>query len=294
MNKFLTCKIKQLTGEWVENRRSINRAMRCTCGINSEAETWISAPPPFIVASSYWLPTNAHRYIWKCGKLVAGKTQPSSSSLDVSSWTVRQWLRWCWVRGASIPDRTRSWLLETKELLVFSVVQNEERSNTMAMDFMRNKPNPQYNNNISTNEWKNWALNVHTPIEFCLWIVICIQWLFTIGSDRNRDWEGGETGDEWECMIRVIETWFYYLNSSVFDLSSCSMARNTWTISAIMVGQSDVTWSGDIRSRSTRKHRKTAAWTAGTTDGNRRLLASCSAKIIFDYNLLHDSGRKIY
>lgn len=64
------------------------------------------------------------------------------------------------------------------------------------------------------------------------------------------------------------------------DFSSCSIAKNTWTISAIIVGHNDVTWSGDILKSNTLKHKKTAACTDGTTDGNRRLFANCS-EIIF-------------
>jgi hypothetical protein len=69
-----------------------------------------------------------------------------------------------------------------------------------------------------------------------------------------------------------------YLNSSVSVLNSCSICQNTCTISLIMIGHSEVTCCGVIRNRSTRKQRKTCAWTDGTTWGNRRLSASRSKK----------------
>jgi hypothetical protein len=69
-----------------------------------------------------------------------------------------------------------------------------------------------------------------------------------------------------------------YLNSSVSVLNSCSICKNTCTISLIMIGHSEVTCCGDMRNSSTRKQRKTCAWTDGTTWGNRRLSASRSNK----------------
>lgn len=70
----------------------------------------------------------ATTYIWKCGKFVAGKTQPNSNNLAVSSWTVRQWFKWFWLimplavpvnHGASIPDSVRicwlDWVLKSAQ-----------------------------------------------------------------------------------------------------------------------------------------------------------------------------------
>lgn len=62
-------------------------------------------------------------HIWKCGKLVAGRTQPSSSNLAVSSCTMRHWgcpVEWrpllefvthCELR----PDSTLMWSLGDRE-----------------------------------------------------------------------------------------------------------------------------------------------------------------------------------
>lgn len=90
-------------------------------------------------------------------------------------------------------------------------------------------------------------------------------------------------GRRWDyiriCGLCITEKWkmfSIYLNSSLSAFSSCSMAKNTWTISAMIVGHNEVTWSGDMRSNSTRKQRNTAACTDGTTDGKRRLFANCS------------------
>lgn len=83
-----------------------------------------------------------------------------------------------------------------------------------------------------------------------------------------------------------------HLNSSVSVISSCSIARKTWTISAMMMGQSEVTWSGESLRSSTRKHRKTAAWTEGTIWGRRRLFASCSIDQKFVWNLDSSSHLK--
>lgn len=82
----------KLTGEWLGYRKSINCAIRDTCGIKtgSELRVWLSPLQIPIDPKSHWLRTNAQRYIWKWGKWTAGKTQPSSSSLAVSSWTMRQ------------------------------------------------------------------------------------------------------------------------------------------------------------------------------------------------------------
>lgn len=67
-----------------------------------------------------------------------------------------------------------------------------------------------------------------------------------------------------------------HLNSSVSVERSCSMWSMTWTISDTMIGHREVTWCGDMRSNSTRKHRKTCDWTPGTTCGSLRLSASLS------------------
>lgn len=66
------------------------------------------------------------------------------------------------------------------------------------------------------------------------------------------------------------------LNSSVSVISSCSIDKKTWTISAIIVGHSDVTFSGDILSNITRKHKRTAACTHGITCGSRKQVDNCS------------------
>lgn len=68
-----------------------------------------------------------------------------------------------------------------------------------------------------------------------------------------------------------------YLRSSLSLLSSCSICKKTCTISAIMMGHNEVTWSGDMRSNITRKHKKTAACTDGPRGTRRKLLANCSA-----------------
>lgn len=69
-----------------------------------------------------------------------------------------------------------------------------------------------------------------------------------------------------------------HLNSSVSVVNSCSIWVNTWTISLIIIGQSEVTWCEDIRRSRTRKHKKTWAWTEGTTWGNLKLSESRSKK----------------
>lgn len=91
------------TGEWLTYRKSINCAIRVTCGMKTCCvlfdDKWeLVSSPPFVIPiphQSNWLRTNAQRYIWKCGKFTAGKTQPNSSNLAVSSWTIRQ-CGWPW------------------------------------------------------------------------------------------------------------------------------------------------------------------------------------------------------
>jgi len=79
----------------------------------------------------------------------------------------------------------------------------------------------------------------------------------------------------YDLKVKLNVTYMYsdtsittYLNSSVSVLNSCSIWRNTCTISLIIIGHSEVTCCGDMRKSSTRKQRNTCAWMDGTTWGN--------------------------